>query len=134
MELAKKSAFFVTFILSEGTFLFFSKYIVYWITGYSSRIYTEDIILHTLLLLVFKIVEYLQCILNRLKLFSAFLNDRYQTAYFRCFSQTLTKQFITLSSIFVATVDSLSPLLVENLLNNTRHLLLVNVLRYCLMF
>ena len=64
----KKSAFFVMFILLEETFHVSSQCIVYWINFIN--IYTfiyQKTLLHTLLLLVFKIVERLQCILRHFK-------------------------------------------------------------------
>ena len=57
----KKSAFFVTFILSEESFFnirVLSKFIVYWINFENKYIFTyQKTLLHTLLLLVFKIVK-----------------------------------------------------------------------------
>ena len=66
----KKRAFFVPFILSEENFFktcVLYQCTVYWI--YFKNIHThtftsQKTLLHTLLLLVFKIVESLQCILN----------------------------------------------------------------------
>ena len=58
----KKRAFFVPFILSKGIFFFnvyvSSQCIVYWIHFQNIRTFTyQKTLLHTLLLLVFKIVE-----------------------------------------------------------------------------
>ena len=64
----KKMAFFVPFILSERKLFkirVLSQYIVYWIHFQNIRTFTYlKTLLHTLLLLVFKIVESIQCILN----------------------------------------------------------------------
>ena len=64
----KKMAFFVPFILSERKLFkirVLSQYIVYWIHFQNIRTFTYlKTLLHKLLLLVFKIVESIQCILN----------------------------------------------------------------------
>ena len=66
----KKNAFFVTFILFEGNFVFFnvsvlSQWIVYWIKFQSIYLFTyQKALLHTLLCLFLKIAESLQCILK----------------------------------------------------------------------
>ena len=64
----KKSAIFVTFILFEGFFLnicVLSQCIMYWINFQNIYTFTySKTLIHTLLLLVFKIVESLQCILE----------------------------------------------------------------------
>ena len=73
----KKRTFFVTFVLSEVNFVFYDflffkicvlcQCIVYWIHLQNMHTFTyQKTLLHTLLLLVFKIVERLQCILNSL--------------------------------------------------------------------
>ena len=62
----KKRAFFILFILSEGNFFnicVLSQCIVYWIHFQKIHI-KKHYCIHTLLLLVFKIVERLQCILE----------------------------------------------------------------------
>ena len=63
----KKEGIFVSFILSEGNFLTFVFYlnvcIEYTFTRYI-LLYIKKTLLHTLVLLVFKIVESLQCILK----------------------------------------------------------------------
>ena len=63
----KKNAFFVTFILSKGNFfniLVLSHWIVYWINFQNIYTFTyQKTLLHTLLLLVFKIFKSLQLIL-----------------------------------------------------------------------
>ena len=70
----KTRAFFVLFILSEGNFFkicILPQYIVYWI--HFQNIHTsayQKTLLHTLLLLVFIIVEYLPCILKCVFLYS----------------------------------------------------------------
>ena len=70
----KKSAFFVVFILSEENFFnicVWSQCIVYWINCQNIHTFTYlKALLHTLLLLVFKIVESLPCILNSKFLFA----------------------------------------------------------------
>ena len=64
----KKRAFFVPFILSEGNFFnicVLSQCIVYWIHFQNIHTFAyQKTLLHTLLLLVFKMLENLQCILN----------------------------------------------------------------------
>ena len=64
----KKKAFFVSFILSEGKFFtiyVLSQCVVYWINFQNIHSFTyQKILFHTLLLLVFKIVKNLQCILK----------------------------------------------------------------------
>ena len=64
----KERAFFVSFILSEGNFFkicVLYQCIVYWIHFQSIRTFAyQKTLLYTLLLLVFKIVESLQCILK----------------------------------------------------------------------
>ena len=64
----KKSSFFIRFILSEGKFFniyVLSPCIVYWRKFQDIYTFTyKKKILHTLLLLVFKTVESLQCILK----------------------------------------------------------------------
>ena len=64
----KNRAFFVPFILSEGNFLnicILSRCIVYWIHFQNIHTFTyQKTLHHKLLLLVFKIVESLQCILK----------------------------------------------------------------------
>ena len=64
----KKGALFVLFILSKGNFFkifVWPQCVVYWMhfPNIHNFIY-QKILLHTLLLLVFKIIESLQCILN----------------------------------------------------------------------
>ena len=64
----KKRAFFVPFILSEGNFFnicVLSQCIVYWIHFQNIHTFTYFVTFHKLLLLAFKTVESLQCILNR---------------------------------------------------------------------
>ena len=67
-----KKAFFVPSILPEGIFFnifVLSQCIVYWIYFQNLRTFTyQKTLLHTLSLLVFKIVESLQCIFNLLTL------------------------------------------------------------------
>ena len=70
----KKRAFFVSFILSKGNFFniwnFFNtpQCIVYWIHFQNIHTFTyQKTLHHTLLLLAFKIVESLQCILKGFK-------------------------------------------------------------------
>ena len=64
----KRSAFFVTFILSQGIFFnicVLSQCIVYWINFQNVYTFTYGKkLLYTLLQLVFKIIESLQCILK----------------------------------------------------------------------
>ena len=64
----KKRIFFVPFILSEWSFFricVLSQCIVYWIHFHNIHTFTyQKTLLHKLLLLVFKIIESLQCILN----------------------------------------------------------------------
>ena len=64
----KKSALFVKFILSERNFFktwVLSQSIAYWINFQNIYTFTyQKILLHTFLLLVFKIVESRQCILK----------------------------------------------------------------------
>ena len=64
----KKRAFWVPFILSEEIFFnicVLSQCIVYWIHFQNIHTFTyQKTLLHTLLLLVFKIVESLQCTLD----------------------------------------------------------------------
>ena len=64
----KKSEIFVLFILSEETFchiFVLSQCIVYWICFQNTHTFTyQKALLHILLLLGFKIVESLQCILK----------------------------------------------------------------------
>ena len=66
----KKRAFFVPFILSKGSFFkicVLSQCIVYWIHFQNINTFTyQKTLFHTLLLLVSKIVESLQCILNHI--------------------------------------------------------------------
>ena len=61
--------FFVLFILSDGNFsniCVSSQCIVYWIHFQNTQTFTyQKTLLHALLLFVFKIVESLQCILNK---------------------------------------------------------------------
>ena len=63
----KKRVFFVTFILTEGNFFnicVLSHCLVYWIYFKNINTFTyQKTLLHPLLLLVFKFVESLQCIL-----------------------------------------------------------------------
>ena len=65
---SQKSTFFATFILSEGNFFniyVISQCIVYWVYFQNTYPFTyQKPFLHTLLLLVFKIVKSLQCILK----------------------------------------------------------------------
>ena len=64
----KKRAFFVPFILSEGTFLniySISMYSVLNTLSENTCFYISTILRHRLFLLVFKIVESLQCNLKR---------------------------------------------------------------------
>ena len=66
---SQKSAFFVAFILFEGNFCDLSQCIVYW--RHLQNIHTfkyQKALLHTVLLLIFKIVESLQCILNGMRI------------------------------------------------------------------
>ena len=63
----KKSAFFATFILLERHFFniwFLSQCIVYWINFRNIYTFTCKTLPHTLLLLIFKNVKSLQCILK----------------------------------------------------------------------
>ena len=64
----KKRAFFVMFILSEGNFCnicVLSQCIVYWMHFQKIHTFTyKKILLHTLLLLAFKIINRLECILK----------------------------------------------------------------------
>ena len=61
--------FFALFILSDGNFsniCVSSQYIVYWIHFQNIQAFTyQKTLLHTLLLFVFKVVESLQCTLNK---------------------------------------------------------------------
>ena len=63
-----KKAFFVTFVWSEGNFFnifFLSKCIVHWINFQNIYTFTyQETLLYTLLLLDFKFVKSLQCILK----------------------------------------------------------------------
>ena len=67
----KKRAFFVPFILSEGNFFkicVLFQCIAYWIHFQDKHTFTyQKTLLHTLLLLVSKIFESLQCILKKQK-------------------------------------------------------------------
>ena len=76
----KKRAFFVPFILCEGKFFkicVLSQCILYWIHFQKIHTFTyQKIIIHTLLLLVFKIVESLQCILNKFALLKSWIRTR----------------------------------------------------------
>ena len=64
----KEEGIFVPFILSEGNFFkicVLSQWIVYWIHFLNLHTFTcQKTLLHTLLLLVSKTIESLQCILN----------------------------------------------------------------------
>ena len=70
----KNRAFFVSFILSKRNFFKFcvlSQFIVYWIHFQDIHTFIQKkALLHTILLLAFKIVESLQCILNYSKIFA----------------------------------------------------------------
>ena len=92
----KKSALFLTFILSEGNFLnicILSQCIVYWINFQNINIYIyiyipfqyQKKLLHALCLLVFKIVESPQCILRVLCLyiFDDFVERKYWILTFK---------------------------------------------------
>ena len=74
MELTKEKRehFFTPFILSKGIFVkiyVLSQCVVYWIHFPNIHTFTyQKTLLHTLLLLVFKIVESLQCILKTISL------------------------------------------------------------------
>ena len=67
----KESAFFVTFIFSEGNFFnicVLSQCIMYWTNFQNIHTFIyEKTLLHTLLFLLFKMVENLQCILKENK-------------------------------------------------------------------
>ena len=67
----KKRAFFVPLILPEGKFFkicVFSQYIVHWIHFHNIHTFTyQKSLLHTLLLLAFKIAESLQCVLKMVR-------------------------------------------------------------------
>ena len=68
----KKRAFFVPFILSERNFFkiyVLSQYIVYWIHFQDILLHIKKTLLQMLLLLVFKIVKSLLCILKNEKNF-----------------------------------------------------------------
>ena len=78
MELTKeKRALFVSFILSEGNFFnicVLAQCIAYWIHFQNMHTFTyQKILLHALLLLVFKMVEDLQRILKGIRKFASFL-------------------------------------------------------------
>ena len=64
----KKGVFFVTFVLFKGNFFVIctlSQCIEYWISFQNIYLFTyKKVLLHTLFLLVFKIVESFQCILK----------------------------------------------------------------------
>ena len=68
----KRRAFFVTFVLSEGNsfnICVLTQSAVYWMNVWNIYTFTyQKTLLHTLLLLVFKIIESLQCILKLQKL------------------------------------------------------------------
>ena len=78
----KESAFFVTFIFFEGDFFniwVLSQCVVYLINFQNIYNFTyQKTLLHTLLLLVFKIVEILQCIHNRFCLLFQFFKSSRQ--------------------------------------------------------
>ena len=107
----KKRTFFVPFILSEGNFLkicISSQWIVYWMQFQNIHTFTiQKTLLHTLLLLVFKIVESLQC---TLKVFSRHFNTKLlfqmKPFYVKVLSkyQLLFQQFGTCKNNFVDTV------------------------------
>ena len=100
----KKRAFFVPFILSEGTFFkicVLSQCIVYRVHFQNIHIFTyQKALLHTLLLLVFKIVESHQCILNTILFVrEVFLRNTTSTLNYLMKMTTVQKQ-INVNHIF----------------------------------
>ena len=85
----KKTASFVPFILSEGNFCnicILSQCIAYWVHFQNLHTFTyQNTLLHTLLLLVFKIVESLHCILDFVKK-TSMLNPVKSIEYIVCSS------------------------------------------------
>ena len=117
----KKRTFFVPFILFKEIFLkicFLCQCIVYWIQFQNIHKFTyQKTSLHTLLLLVFKIVEILQCILKMEQYISLiYIYENLLTYNLDCFHKHLhvhlykhlNRAFITLLSLSILCINALT--------------------------